>query len=183
MRCPECGGQMELSHAPITEEFRGEAITVRGVAHHECPECGEVAFDADSLDEWSTKIDDAYREMNGLLKPSEIREIRLSHDLSQKEFEAILGVSSPTVSRWETGKVCHTKSMDRLLRLLRKYPEEVRHLAVMEEIQPVGSGTRIISFDTAQAAASFRDFVARGTFGSKGVAAGEFGYTMDAKEC
>ena len=140
MRCAECGGTMERTLDPIFEEFRGEEVTLRGIEHYACRECGEIVLDADALDEWSRKLDEAYREMHGLMRPDEIKSLRKSHGLTQREFEKVLGVSSPTVSRWETGKVCQTKSMDRFMRVLRNHPEEVSRLAMMEEI---GAGSSV----------------------------------------
>lgn len=59
MRCAECGGAMERTLDPIVEEFRGEEVTLRGIEHHVCRECGEIVLDADVLDEWSSKQDEA----------------------------------------------------------------------------------------------------------------------------
>ena len=66
MRCIECCAEMIESKDSIIENYRGEEVTVEGVEHRICPECGEVQFDADALDDWSAKIDAAYRSAKAL---------------------------------------------------------------------------------------------------------------------
>lgn len=183
MRCAECGGRMERSLSPITEEFRGETVIVNDVEHYRCCDCGEIMLDADDLSEWSSKIDSAYRKMNNLLAPSEIADFRKSHKLSQKQFEMILGVSTPTVSRWETGKVCQTKPIDRLIRLLKKHPEELLHLAEMEEIVSIKSTTKIIPFNGVASKNEIEEFMSINSIERPNTAQGEFAYTIEAKEC
>ena len=39
MRCMECGKEMQFTTAPMTETYRGEKITVKGIEHYVC-ECG-----------------------------------------------------------------------------------------------------------------------------------------------
>lgn len=122
MKCIECGAEMIESKDSITENFRGEEVTVRGVEHYLCPECGEIEFDADALDDWSAKIDAAYRDAKGLLAPSEIRAIRKSYGLTQEQLEQVLGVGPISVTRWERGKVVQNKTVDTLIRIMRDYP-------------------------------------------------------------
>ena len=42
MRCMECGKEMQFTTAPMTEIYRGEKITVKGIEHYVC-ECGNEA--------------------------------------------------------------------------------------------------------------------------------------------
>lgn len=136
MLCEECGTEMVQSMDPIAETYKGERITVTGVSHLECPKCGNVSFDATELDEFSTALDDAYREKLGLLSPSEIRSIRKNLGLTQSEFESLIGVSTPTVSRWETGASVQMKAVDNLLRVLAEYPCACSFLEDRSEAAP-----------------------------------------------
>lgn len=122
MFCAECGApKMRRTDEPITDTFKGTEITVRGVAHWVCDSCGETVFSADDLKDYAEAENAAFREMHGLLSPSEIRAIREDHGLTQAQFEAVLGVKSPTVSRWETGAVVQTKPIDSLMRMFRNH--------------------------------------------------------------
>lgn len=122
MFCAECGApKMRRTDEPITDTFKGTKITVRGVGHWVCDSCGEVIFSADDLKDYAEAENAAFREMHGLLSPSEIRAIREDYGLTQAQFEAVLGVKSPTVSRWETGAIVQTKPIDNLMRMFRNH--------------------------------------------------------------
>ena len=118
MICPECGKPMVQSTDSITTKIHGAKVTVNGIAHWKCPSCEEVLFDAEEGKKYDTAVIDEYSKSMGLLSPSEIKSIRKKSQLTQREFEKVLGVTSPTVSRWETGKVCQSKVADNLMRAL-----------------------------------------------------------------
>jgi DNA-binding transcriptional regulator YiaG len=65
----------------------------------------------------------------GLLSPEEIKGIRKSLGLKQHDFETLIGVSSPTASRWETGAMLPSKTTDTLIRVLAEFPEVVEFLS------------------------------------------------------
>ena len=48
--------------------------------------------------------------------------------MTQKEFESMLGVSSPSASRWESGKVPQSKPVDLLIRVARDIPGVAEYL-------------------------------------------------------
>lgn len=128
MRCAECGAEMRESAEPLQEDYRGERLVVKGIRHFVCDECGETAFAADAIDRWSEAVDAAYRKKLDLLLPSEIRQVRKTLHLTQKEFEVVLGVGKTAVSRWETGKLVQGKTEDILIRILRDHPSVAREL-------------------------------------------------------
>ena len=119
MFCEECGAEnMRRTDEPFEETFKGEIVTVSGVGHWVCDKCGETEFSAEDLREVDKAVDACYRRAHGLLAPEQIKSIRKSIGLGQKAFEAMLGVSSPTVSRWETGAAVQSKVADNLIRLV-----------------------------------------------------------------
>jgi DNA-binding transcriptional regulator YiaG len=69
------------------------------------------------------------RQEKGLLSPEEIKGIRKSLGLKQHDFETLIGVSSPTASRWETGAMLPSKTTDTLIRVLAEFPEVVEFLS------------------------------------------------------
>ena len=64
----------------------------------------------------------------GLLTPAEILAIRDSYHLSQAEFSRITGLGEASLSRWETGAQLQNAANDRLLRLVRADPRNLRRL-------------------------------------------------------
>lgn len=93
---------MHISSNPITENFRGEEITLTGLTYHLCDHCGEVVFDAQEGEKYDVLLVEQYAKIAGLLTPREIKQIRKKYGVNQQELEKILGVSTPSVSRWET---------------------------------------------------------------------------------
>lgn len=132
MFCAECGAdQMFRSRNAFHMQYKDSDLIVEGVEHWECPECGAIEFEADDSLALTKALDAAYRETNGFLTPDEIKSLRKRLDLSQQDFETLLGVTSPTVSRWETGKVVQTRTADNLMRLMRNIncvPEELKKI-------------------------------------------------------
>lgn len=130
MFCPECGyKELVETNSPMTEEFKGEQITVEGITRFECPQCGEYVIYADEADRLDDLLYDEYRKRAGLLSPSEIKAIRKKYGWTQVEFEKILGVTSPTVSRWESSRVIQTKVADNLMRAIKQDENFAEELA------------------------------------------------------
>lgn len=136
MFCPECGHRLVETAEPMQEEFKGEVFTVRGIKRAECPQCGEYVISAEECDRLDDALQEQYRELHGLLSPADILSIRKSHGWSQKELERMLGVATPTVSRWETGAVIQSKLADNLLRGIRDHRCLADDLVERAEIRP-----------------------------------------------
>lgn len=119
MICCECGHEMRLTSEPMRETYRGDELVVDGIERWACDGCGNYVVALDQADRLSRALADAYAERHHLLSPEEIRETRRELGLTQKEFEAMLGVSSPSASRWEGGKVPQSKPVDLLVRVAR----------------------------------------------------------------
>lgn len=128
MICAECGSEMRLTSEPLTEKFRGVDITVNGIKRWQCDHCGDNVMDVDVAEKFARAQIEEYAHMMGTLSPSEIFDLRKSLGLKQKDFEKLLGVSSPTVSRWESGAVQQSKPVDNLMRLIRDVPEARRYM-------------------------------------------------------
>lgn len=123
MRCAECGAELRRTTEPIVESYKGEIISVDGIEHMQCDSCGYYELSLEDADRLSSAIADEYAHRMGLLSPADIRGLRKALGMSQREFEKMIGVSSPTASRWETGAVQQSKPVDNLMRILRDVPE------------------------------------------------------------
>lgn len=122
MKCMECGGEMFRSSEPIQTEFKGEELLVPDIEHWQCAACGEVEFESADIGAFEDAQNRIYREVHELLSPQEIKALRKKYKLKQSQFERVLGVTSPTASRWETGAVVQSKIADNLMRLMIDSP-------------------------------------------------------------
>ena len=138
MRCPACGSEMKWSTSPMTEEFKGVQLTVDGIGRHVCDACGEYIIGVDEAELLSKRLAALYAKRQGLLSPAEIVGIRKRLGLSQKAFEKMLGVSSPTASRWENGAMLQSKTADNLMRVVGEYPQVAAVLMERAGVAPNG---------------------------------------------
>lgn len=135
MICLECGSSMHLSSDPITEIFRGEKLTITGLTYHVCDRCGEIVFNAQEGEKYDALLVEQYAKHADLLSPREIKQIRKKYGVNQQAFERILGVSTPSVSRWETGRVPQSKPVDILMRILDAHPDVMEERMYQTEIR------------------------------------------------
>lgn len=68
------------------------------------------------------RVVDARRRADGLLTGREIRALRKSLGLSQKDASEVFGGGTNAFSKYERGEVVQSVAMDRLLRLVARYP-------------------------------------------------------------
>lgn len=128
MRCSVCGSVMKEVTGVITETVRGVPTTVDDVHQYACDACGEIELDLDDADRLSREQMKQVTKAKGILSPDEIRGIRKGLGLTQEEFQRLLGVSSPPVSRWEMGVMLPSKTTDNLMRVIAEVPEAVAFL-------------------------------------------------------
>ena len=141
MLCPECGKEMLLSHDPLTETFNGESFTCSGLEYYVCPSCDEVAMSTDMATRQARDVAHQRAERKGLLSPDEIIALRKSLGLTQKDFERVIGVSSPTVCRWERGAVQQSQVADHMMRALRYSPDLASRLIERAEVHRMATTT------------------------------------------
>lgn len=134
MKCSECGAEMVVSHEPLTEEYRGEQITVKGLEYQVCPECGEVSMSLEEADKQAREMARVYASRHAILTPAQIKEIRDRLQLTQKQFETIVGVASPSVCRWERGSVQPSASANNVMKLIRDVPGVADYLIAQNGI-------------------------------------------------
>lgn len=134
MLCMECGSKMRVSSEPIVEEYKGVSITATGIEHYVCDQCGEYELGPEASGELSRQLAEGYARARGLLTPSQIRTARMELGLTQAEFESILGVSTPTASRWENGAMAPSKSVCRLIEVYVNNPKLIQS-RVLDELE------------------------------------------------
>jgi len=134
--CVNCQEEKEYHIDPRIEVFkvRGEKINVESQVAI-CNTCGEEIFVNELDDANLARAYDAYREMHGMLSPSEIRQIRIGYGLSQGEFAQLLGWGRATINRYENNSIQST-GHDQTLKLIRNAGTALHFLEEARERLP-----------------------------------------------
>lgn len=114
--CASCGSD-KISEVMARQDVpfggKGETFSVQ-VPIMKCEAC-EYSF----TDHRAEKIrKDGIYDHLGLLRPAEVKGIRLALGMTRKDFDAAYGLPSASMERWENGRIIQNKSMDTLLRAL-----------------------------------------------------------------
>lgn len=117
--CVSCGTKTVM---PRIEDYNAEqrydgkpySISVPNAEIPTCTQCGGKVL----TDRVNRQISAALRTQLGLLTPEEIKTKIEMMAVSQKAVAALLRISPESVSRWISGSVIQTRSMDTMLRLL-----------------------------------------------------------------
>jgi putative zinc finger/helix-turn-helix YgiT family protein len=85
--------------------------------------------------------EECYRAL-GLLTPTEIRAARERLGLNQQQLQELLGLGGNTLSRWETGHVYQSRSLDALLRIVFNVPEALAFVRRLAQCDDSGAALR-----------------------------------------
>lgn len=119
------------SRAKMALPVNGERIEISRIPHRRCPDCGEGLLTLQAATRLQETAHAIYRERHGLLAPEEIRRLRESLGLSQASLAELLHLGANTISRWETGRIVQSASMDVLLRMVRDLPGSLDYLQTL----------------------------------------------------
>ncbi len=125
--CPTCEAYRPFRDAerPETYVVRGRSITANARVSV-CEDCGETMAREETDDDLLRRVNEIYRDQEGLLSPADIKSIRRRYALSQKSFARLLGTSEATINRYEQGKL-QDRPHDELIRAC-KNPETLKDL-------------------------------------------------------
>lgn len=98
------------------------------------PDTGETYLDGHALAE----LDQVKARHLGVLAPEEIRALRQSLGLTQREISRLLQIGEKSWTRWETGRERPSRSMNVLLRALKDGHIDTAYLRTL---QPPPAGT------------------------------------------
>ena len=128
MLCPVCDeGLLELAQEKIEFTYKTHTAEVDSDTLN-CSVCGESFVVSPSERELEKILTDERRKVDGLLTSDEIRAIRLSLGFTQIDFAKTLGVGKKNFARYESGQATQGRSMDNLLRILKKRPVMIETL-------------------------------------------------------
>ncbi len=143
--CPNCEKESTLLLVQKAEEFnvRGEIISVE-TEYYQCQECGEEFENSKSaIDPYEIAYRE-YRARKGLLEPEAIRNFRIKHGLTQKEFSGLLGIGIATLNRYENGAL-QSEAHDRVIKLTMKPRNFLSLVSNSQEVLGDPKKQRIIS--------------------------------------
>lgn len=133
--CVVCGSSEASERiAERTVMANGSWITIPDDRFMHCTQCGEDYYTGEQSRESMRKVVSARRQYENLLSSEEIRKIRQSLQLTQRELENVLGVGEKTVARWENGTSVQSKALDDVLRLIRLDPDNLRLLVRVRDV-------------------------------------------------
>lgn len=128
-----CGRNMVLLREPGTFRIHGVDIPVEHLFYR-CEDCDEEIVTQELAEEVENLAASRFREEEGYLSGSEIRALRERFELTQEQFEGALGLGAKSLARWENERVLQTRSTDDLLRLIRRDPSALLHLAELHGV-------------------------------------------------
>jgi HTH-type transcriptional regulator/antitoxin MqsA len=134
--CPMCERET-LTPVIYSETFQhhGAELLVSGLEGYECECCGADPIFDDQIRRNHARILDARRQADGLLTGEEIRLLRDRLGLTQKQASELFGGGANAFSKYERGEVVQSAAMDRLLRLVGRYPGLMADLRDGEQLQ------------------------------------------------
>lgn len=116
MICLNCDNEgFSPGEAEVPQEFKGETLMVKTPVVI-CTNCGWHTVGNDQIDELRRRTADAYRKHHNLLTSAQIKALRHSLRMTQRQFADFLRVGEASVKRWETWLV-QDASSDELMRV------------------------------------------------------------------
>ncbi len=125
--CPECGSAMRFGRFDDSVEYKGVRREITSKGWH-CPSCGEAILEAEALAASERAFIELRAEVDGVLLPEEVAEVRARLKLSQREAGRLLGGGPRAFQKYESGQVPVSVPMKNLLLLLRNDPKRLKEL-------------------------------------------------------
>lgn len=131
--CPICDKEMtHLTNQTKTIKLKQPdglvELTLEGISFYQCCSCNEILYsltDIEIYDSFLNQYHNKRRKEKKLLTGEEIKEIRLNTGLTRTKIEKLLGYNEKSFLRWEKNRVDQSKSVDWLLRIIRKHGLEI----------------------------------------------------------
>jgi HTH-type transcriptional regulator / antitoxin MqsA len=126
--CPECGGVMKYEKHDDVLEYKGQTRTIKTLGWW-CSRCGEGILTGEPLLAHEHAFQELKAEVDHVLGPKEVAEVRRTLGLSQRRAGELLGGGPRSFQKYEAGKQAVSVPMSHLLRLLANDPARLRELA------------------------------------------------------
>lgn len=128
--CPDCEtGKLRLEQYSDEFDYRGQTLTVDGLQCFVCDHCGAEIIRPEQIRHGDKIFADARRHADGLLTGNEIVRIRENLRLTQRQAAELFGGGANAFSKYERGDVIQSVAMDRLIRMVARFPALIASLA------------------------------------------------------
>ena len=144
--CPVCGQSMRRARRADTIEYKGLSRRVTQPGWY-CGNCGEPVLEPADVKATEPAYFDLKAEAEGLVTAEEVKRIRRTLGLSQREAGEVLGGGPPDFHKNETRTHKDSNPMSKLSRLLERHPKALRELTENQD-----SRRRLASRQTAASA-------------------------------
>lgn len=124
---PSTGAKLTRDTRPFTVRYRDRERVVQLPGWYPAKR-GESLHVGDDMAVVDRALSELKAESQGVLKPDEVRAIRLRLKLSQRKASEILGGGPRAFQKYESGEVVVSKPMTQLLRLLERDPRRLEEL-------------------------------------------------------
>lgn len=125
--CPDCGGEMRYENRADPIEYKGQTRSLKTLGWW-CSNCDEAIFSGDALREREVGFLEMKAEIDGVLGPKKVAEIREKLGLSQRRAGQLLGGGPRAFQKYEAGAQAVSVPMSLLLRLLSNDPRRLLEL-------------------------------------------------------
>lgn len=125
---PETGEKLTRGTRPFTVRLEGRERMVQLPGWYPTRKGGEGLHSGDDMEVVDRALLELRAEVHGVLKPSEVRAIRLRLKLSQRKAGEILGGGPRAFQKYESGEVLVSRPMTHLLKLLDRDPKRLKEL-------------------------------------------------------
>lgn len=133
--CSACGAAtLSKRLAPFEFSHEGRIVSIDDWQTY-CEVCHNVSYVDDQFDLHQSAIAEKIRKIDNLLTPLDLLRIRGRYGFSQPEMEKLLSIGPKTWTRWERGKVTHTKATDLVIRRMDEDPRFVRDLMKLRQVR------------------------------------------------
>lgn len=125
---PETGEELSRDVRPFVVRYEGRTRKVELPGWYPARKGGDAVLVGDDLEVIDRALAELKAEVQGVLKPQEVRAIRLRLKLSQRKAGEILGGGPRSFQKYESGEVLVSRPMTQLLRLLERDPKRLKEL-------------------------------------------------------
>jgi HTH-type transcriptional regulator/antitoxin MqsA len=129
---PETGEELKRDVRPFVVRYEGRTRKVDLPGWYPAKKGGDSIHVGDDLEIADRALAELKAEVQGVLKPQEVRAIRLRLKLSQRKAGEILGGGPRSFQKYESGEVLVSRPMTQLLRLLARDPKRLKELVASQ---------------------------------------------------
>jgi len=128
MKCHACSkGILSQKTKPQVFTYKGRSIKLKQPGLW-CDSCDEGILSGEDIAKTEKAFDEFKSEVDGLLRPEEIRRIRkFVLKLSQEEAGRIFGGGKNGFSRYERGEITPLPAISNLLKMFERHPEDLKY--------------------------------------------------------